>query len=184
MDEFWKNNIAVIISGIITIAGFIITIIVTNKNLKNEINKIKISKSMEKMQDIPKLLLDFIKVAQDFDKNRITQEQAQEYLKNINNIIVAYGSQDAIKILENQQSLLYSNKIKGLDIVYYISLLITQIKYDLTGIVMSPLSWLKVNINDYSHIESRAIEKINQIIYENKLNNKFKCKTKTVETAE
>ena len=59
-------------------------------------------------------------------------------------------------------------------ILCFYSLLVTQIKYDVTNIVNSPELWFKLKINDYYKMRDKMIEENNKIVDELDLNEEFK----------
>lgn len=146
--DFWSENAGVIISSVITIIGFIVTYLLTSKNLKDEIQKTKGNKAIELMQEIPYELLQFI--------NGLGKLAANEAVNKLNKVITticAYGSPSAVKILEEYQKEIFNNGGKDTKILFaYLGLLISQIKFDITGEIMSPESWLIIKINDYHKI--------------------------------
>lgn len=96
------------------------------------------------------------------------------------NTVCAYGSKDAIKIASIMQSENYrmanekkENQNKYRILCFY-SLLVTQIKYDVTNIVNSPELWFKLKINDYYKMRDKMIEENNKIVDELDLNEEFK----------
>lgn len=96
------------------------------------------------------------------------------------NTVCAYGSKDAIKIASIMQSENYrmanekkENQNKYRILCFY-SLLVTQIKYDVTNIVNSPELWFKLKINDYYKMRDKMIEENNKIVDEPDLNEEFK----------
>lgn len=56
----------------------------------------------------------------------------------------------------------------------YLGLLISQIKFDITGEIMSPESWLIIKITDYSKIQNNIAKTINALVDKNKLDKRFK----------
>lgn len=91
--------------------------------------------------------------------------------------IYAYGSKDSICIIskmqeENYQQLyIKSNKLRPM--CFYI-LLVTQIKFDVTGDAVSPELWYKMKINDYHKNKTNIKIANNEIVSELHLNKKFK----------
>ena len=53
------------------------------------------------------------------------------------------------------------------------SLLITQLKYDLTSEIISPESWFQLRMNDYEKIQPQMQKSINDLIKELDLNHAF-----------
>lgn len=99
-------------------------------------------------------------------------------LKKILNTICAYGSSKAIEIASTMQSenYLYSDK-EDRDkyrVIAFYALLVTQIKYDVTGIINSPEMWYMMKMTDYRKGRSKFQESNNQIVRELKLNSGLK----------
>lgn len=107
-----------------------------------------------------------------------SSEETLDEFRKIMNTVCAYGSKDAIKIASVMQSENY--KLAGTKqqntyrMLSFYSLLVTQIKYDVTNIVNSPELWFKLKINDYDNSRDKLIEENNKIIEELELNEEFK----------
>ena len=56
------------------------------------------------------------------------------------------------------------------------SLLIVQIKYDLTSEIISPESYFKIQLKDYESAKDALVNKTNQITRDLELNNSFLVK--------
>lgn len=169
-NNFWLDNIGVFISSAITIIGFIITYILTSKNLKDEMQKTKGNKAIELMQEVPYELLEFI--------NNLGKISEEENLKGFNKVILticAYGSPESVKILEGYQKEVVCKTLTDSKILFaYLGLLISQIKFDITGKIMSPESWLIIRIKDYTETRKDIVERINNLITQNNLDKRFK----------
>lgn len=169
LNEFLVDNIGVIVTSLITIAGFIITYFLNRKNFRDELNKFKSNKAVELMQDIPydlAKLLDLSKA----DSNKAAKIQNDIMLK-----ICAYGSKDAVMIAEKYMQHSYSSFTKPIDAIAYIALLLSQMKFDITGNIILPTSWLKIKITDFPSRAEEITESINRIVDDNELNKNFKC---------
>ena len=168
--NFWSENIGVFISSAITIVGFVVTYFLTRKNLKDEIQKTQGNKAIELMQEVPYELLEFI--------NGLGKWSGQDALNKLNKVIstvCAYGSPSAVKILEEfQKEILYKEDKDTKALLAYLGLLISQIKFDITGEIMSPESWLIIKIKDYSRFQKDIIKIINTLVDKNKLDKRFK----------
>ncbi|MBS6951402.1 MAG: hypothetical protein ACLR8N_12595 [Lachnospiraceae bacterium] len=96
------------------------------------------------------------------------------------NTVYAYGSEKAILIAATMQKENYEKaKTKQFEKYRAISLytlLATQIKYDVTGIVVSPEFWLQMKLNDYSVSKSEFKKANNLIVKELNLKSEFKVK--------
>lgn len=163
-----------VLNALFTLIGFAVTIYTFKRSLKNELIKTQNSITLDQVRDLPYEILD------NFDKlNDDSYSEAQQ-LKDFSAVmkkIYAYGSKDSICIIskmqeENYQQLyIKSNKLRPM--CFYI-LLVTQIKFDVTGDAVSPELWYKMKINDYH--KSKTMIKIanNEIVSELHLNKNFK----------
>lgn len=175
-DEIIAALISTSITSIITIIGLIVTYNMNKRNYKEELKNNKTTLNIEKLQSI---ILDVSNLLN--NPNNISPEKYQLLVSNI----LSYGSLDAIKILTYLQTSLYNNKNGKLEtkeknnnqtiltITAY-CLLITQIKYDLTGEILPPLAYAKIKLTDFKHLENEFYIKNNEIISELHLNENFK----------
>ena len=164
MNESWAIIIAGIIPSIISIFGFIITIRENKKLLFREIKKMQKDRSLLHNEDLPyklnKILRDMIKKPCD--------EQTEEEFNNIINSIHSYGSDIVVSIVADMQNKLYNKEFEknGIALIAYYAIIITQIKFEITGIKVSPILWAKINLNDYNKQEKKLKESMNEIIKE------------------
>lgn len=163
-----------VLNALFTLIGFAVTIYTFKRSLKNELIKTQNSITLDQVRDLPYEILD------NFDKLNDDSYNEEQQLKGFSAVmkkIYAYGSKDSICIIskmqeENYQQLyIKSNKLRPM--CFYI-LLVTQIKFDVTGDAVSPELWYKMKINDYH--KSKTMIKItnNEIVNELHLNKKFK----------
>lgn len=179
-DDLKGAIITAVLTSIISIIGFVLTNKNMSKNLKNELKKEKTTLHIQKMSEMP---YDILSLMDKMTKNSSSGEVLEEFLEEfgkIMNTVCAYGSKDAIKIASIMQSENYrmanekkENKNKYRILCFY-SLLVTQIKYDVTNIVNSPELWFKLKINDYYKMRDKMIEENNKIVDELDLNEEFK----------
>lgn len=101
------------------------------------------------------------------------------------NTVYSYGSRKAISLLAEIQKIFYSyqgnlTESNNNDIfVAYFILLATQIRYDVTGEVISPVYWYEINISDFSKHKEKYIRYNNQIVKELALNKELEiCREK------
>ncbi len=176
--NFWTDNIGEMITGCITIIGFFVTYLLTNKSLKNEIKKIKSSKNIDKIQEVSAKLLDIIYNAPTNGGKYVLKD-----FENIKKTICAYGSTEAVYIIEmfqrfqiTEMNMRKQNKLiedAGLIAMSYVSILFSQLKLDITGEIMTPASWLTVVFPDFLSLEEKMKKIINDIIKINNFNEKF-----------
>ena len=165
MLEFLKSHIDTILTVGVTAIGFIVTYFMTKKNFRDEIKKEKISIATESIQSLP---YEFCELMSKTIKGSIDPKEYEKLLSKV----IAYGSNDAIKIAIAMQRNAYQKS--GKNPIVFFSLLITQLKYDLTSEIISPESWCLLKINDYDTTKDKTKAQINEIIEELDLNKKFK----------
>lgn len=169
--------ISVTVPAVISIIGFLITIISINNNFKNELHKLKSNVHIEKMADIPYEVLLLMQRIQD---NSITEKELLREFKILMNTIYSYGSEKAILLVSQMQKENFDNAKNPKEdfehrlMVFYV-LLASQIKCDVTGIFVSPDFWFQMKLTDYNDDDNK--EKIkranNDIVIELGLNDKF-----------
>lgn len=142
---------------------------------KNEINKKKTNINLDNLVEVP------LKIVTTYDylmrrsksKTKVGKEE-KELLEKINDMmanILAYGSVEAIKIVSTMQQTLYdrvenSNNEKPEKVIAYYAILFSQVKYDLTGVEISPEEWYKIKITDYLRSKEKFCEVNNLIVNE------------------
>lgn len=163
-----------VLNALFTLIGFAVTIYTFKRSLKNELIKTQNSITLDQVRDLPYEILD------NFDKLNDDSYNEEQQLKDFSAVmkkIYAYGSKDSICIIskmqeENYQQLyIESNKLRPM--CFYI-LLVTQIKFDVTGDAVSPELWYKMKINDYHKNKTKIKIANNEIVNELHLNKKFK----------
>lgn len=163
-----------VLNALFTLIGFVVTIYTFKRSLKNELIKTQNSITLDQVRDLPYEILD------NFDKLNDDSYKEKQQLKDFSAVmkkIYAYGSKDSICIIskmqeENYQQLyIESNKLRPM--CFYI-LLVTQIKFDVTGDAVSPELWYKMKINDYHKNKTKIKVANNEIVNELHLNKNFK----------
>lgn len=180
---------------LVSVSVTIIGLIITSKNLKktfeNEIIKVKREKTLDKLIEVLYSLIEFFDAmvndnSNSLDKNKrnkkknIENKSLVEDMNVIFGKIYAYGSQDAIKLVTyfKTSSDIPAKAGNNLRPLGAYSLLITQIKYDVTGDIISADFFYKMKINDYKKIGSELGQTINEIIIELDLNREFMINNK------
>lgn len=182
MSDTTLNILAIAIPSIISIIGFIITSIHLSKSFKNEILKQKNSITLSKIIDAPYLVLDFFTkpLDKEFDQNILFDKMVE-----FQNLIYGYGSATAIKILSSMQE--HSYKVDAMEdydmrtnekfkTMSFYSILVSQLKYDITGEIINPNYWFKMKITDYDDYAKIFKDNTNKIISDLNLNPAFKIK--------
>lgn len=173
MIEFLIDNI----SSILTIIGFIATFLITKYSCKREIEKLRKEKMMEKIEDIPMKLMNVMYEIQKSKNDSTVIKKSSEKLVEIMHTILAYCGNDSVKIASYIQQGAYTNSFKNWEILCSYSILVSQLKYDLTGEYVSPEFYFKIKITDYSS-KMRAQVKFdnNKIVKQLKLSEKLLIK--------
>lgn len=172
---FYIEHIDTIVTIVITIIGFVVTYLMTKKNFKDEVKKNKIALASEQIESLP---YDICQLMDAMIKG--TSKDVLEKYGSILSKVLAYGSSQAVNIAIKMQRMSYeSSTTSSLDerlpILAAYSLLITQLKYDLTSEIISPESWFKLRMNDYDkNIQPKMKKAINDLINELHLNSSFK----------
>lgn len=159
----------------ITVVGFIVTYNFNKKNYIYELRNSKTTLNIEKLQDTILLVSSLMN-----DSNTLNLETYKQIVSNV----FSFGSVDAIKILTYMQTSTndYNSSSHTPEVVQHhsvviltlYSLLVTQIKYDLTGEVIPPLSYMKFKLNDFYNYENEYYVENNKIVDELQLNESFK----------
>jgi hypothetical protein len=171
----WISSNIEILTILVTILGFIVTYFLNKQNYKNEIIKFKKNSMVDSMKEIPFELCELMySIQKGGDNGSYVQKLATIYNK-----IIAYGSVDSLKITSKLQQVAYQNaKSKGkidFSILCLSSLLITQLKYDMSSEVVSPEYWFIIKISDYNAEMKESIKSdTNRFIDELALNKDFK----------
>ena len=169
MKEFIIDNLDVLV----TIIGFIITYKMTTMAVGDEIRKSKISHNAEMIHALPLELCEFMGKIQKHGNN---DARLKDYEKIMSKIL-AYGSRDAVNIAVEVQQASYRTAKTGEDVgqtlLVLVSLLITQLKYDISEEIMSPESWFKMKINDYENVRVKVVSVTIEFIIKFGLNDAF-----------
>lgn len=176
--NFFLVHFETIITVGVTIIGFVVTYFMTKKNFKDEVIKNKLAINADAIKELPYQICQMMNRIE--PKNGEAPLTAKDFSEILSKVL-SYGSKDAVAIAVHMQQILYGNaENQNLDTAWEIlasySLLITQIKYDLTSEIVSPESWFQLKIKDYSAHRSEIVAKLNKIIEELNLNNSFVIK--------
>lgn len=174
-DDLKGAIITAVATSIISIIGFVVTNKSMKKNFKNEILKKRNEVALNKMAMMPMKILELL--GKTIEKHGEDTELSKEF-DVIMNEIYAYGSEKAIALISKIQkdNMAFGNNIADRDsyelITMYI-LLATQIKYDVTGIFVSPEKWYEMRINDYEINKKKMQLANNNVAKKFGLNKKF-----------
>lgn len=170
MEVIITNILSSLVGSLI---AYLSTYLITMKKFKNEIIKDKLSKTGEAIKKLP------YEICQIMNQINSGETMSREKVSEILSNVLCYGSKDAVAIAVKMQMLIYSmnhseDKQIGYDALASYSLLITQIKYDLTSEIISPESLFQLKLTDYSDTRPQIVSSINKIVDELNLNKKFK----------
>lgn len=172
-DELKGAIITAFVTGIISIIGFILTNRSMKKSFKNELLKEKTTVHIEKMSEMP---LHILELMEKMINNPSNQDVLEDF-KKILNTVCAYGSIQAIKIVATMQSENYqyanTDQFNTYRALSFYALLITQIKYDVTGIINSPDMWYTMKLKDYIKMKEEIQKENNKIVRDLHLNKGF-----------
>lgn len=184
-DDLKGAIITALVTGIISIVGFVVTNISMKKSFKNELKRQRDNIALEKMSTMPYevlVLMDEMmesgKIKDDKNKNEIMQQNFKHF-KEIMNTIYSYGSAKAIGIVSLMQKENYATNgnTAYLDkyrmIAEYV-LLATQIKYDVTEISVSPELWFQMRLTDYAENKENFKNANNRLVDELSLRIEFR----------
>lgn len=184
-DDLKGAIITALVTGIISIVGFIVTNTSMKKSFKNELKQQRDNIALEKMTTMPYevlVLMDEMiesgKIKNDVQKKK-NMEQNLKHFKEIMNTIYSYGLVQAIGIVSLMQKENYAANGNTLCLDQYrmISeyvLLATQIKYDVTEISVSPELWFQMRMTDYATNKDKFKDANNKLIDELNLRTEFK----------
>lgn len=177
-DELKGAIITALVTGIISIIGFIVTNISMRRSFKNELIKQRDSIALEKMATLPFEVLTLMDRMIEA-KNSRQQDSELKNFKKIMNEIYSYGSEKAISLVALMQKENYAangdvNKMNKFRVMSSYVLLATQIKYDVTGTYVNPEFWFKMRITDYEKNKQKIRNANNNLVKELDLSKELK----------
>lgn len=113
------------------------------------------------------------------DEIEEVQKSLHPKMVNLYNTIYAYGSIEAIKIVSSMQRHNYNLKAGSSEeekwiIMAHMILLASQVKKDVTNIIVNPQQWFEMKITDYQNNKERFDPIVNSVIDDLKLDERFK----------
>ena len=170
---FWDTHADAIITSFITIVGFIITIAINQRSIRNEIRKEKVSTSIKVIQGLP---FEICQILDSIVRNK-KPFSVNDY-SSIMDRVLSYGSVQAVTIVIGLQELSYlrseEEKDFGIKLMALFCLLITQLKYDLTDEIVPPDSWMRMRLNDFDSTGKQMRDILNMYIDKLGLERKFR----------
>lgn len=170
----WKPLIEIaspIATILVAIMGFCINLKLNKLNAKNEIRKYKTNKQLDKLQEAIIELLECINLITQRNvilfesqiKNRQIQRNTELFnkLMNVINLVTGYGSIDSVKIaghlyqmlhrksreFKEQTEKIYMEREDRAEIIAYLTLLMCQLKFEVTNVIMEPDLYYRCKIN-------------------------------------
>lgn len=169
------ENITIILSAcipaVVTIIGFIVTYFLNKRNFKEEVNKAKVSTTLEKISDLPYKILTLMDIMLQKEKPKNHEQTNLKLFQELMGLTFAYASKEAIMLVTNMQETNYllsrnPDKVNKNDIIAYYILLACQVKYDLTGIKINPEYWYRMRLTDYKTMKENLDKATNKIVRE------------------
>ena len=180
-DDLKGAIITAIITGIISIIGFIVTNLSMRKNFKNELIQQRDSLALEKMATMPFRVLDLMDRMTKAKKNGWDEKNELKNFQDIMNEIYSYGSVEAISLVALMQKENYAangnpDKMNYFRVMSSYVLLATQIKFDVTGTYVNPELWFRMRLTDFAENRENIKKENNKLVDELNLNCKMKIK--------
>ena len=169
MDENIRTILSVTIPALVAIIGFVVTYFLNKRNFQEELRKQKTNISLERISEVPYEILKFFNGIHDIGKKQ--QNKMLADFEHILAKVFAYGSNDAIAIAADMQEFNYnraaqndSSNDSGFVLMAYYTLLLCQVKYDLTGIKVNPGYWYRIKITDYESKKLEINSSVNELV--------------------
>lgn len=180
-DDLKGAIITAIVTGIISIIGFIVTNLSMRKNFKNELIQQRDSLALEKMATMPFRVLDLMDRMTKAKKNGWDAKNELKNFQDIMNEIYSYGSVEAISLVALMQKENYAangnpDKMNYFRVMSSYVLLATQIKFDVTGTYVNPELWFRMRLTDFAENRENIKKENNKLVDELNLNCKMKIK--------
>ena len=180
-DDLKGAIITAIVTGIISIIGFIVTNLSMRKNFKNELIQQRDSLALEKMATMPFRVLDLMDRMTKAKKNGWVEKNELKNFQDIMNEIYSYGSVEAISLVALMQKENYAangnpDKMNYFRVMSSYVLLATQIKFDVTGTYVNPELWFRMRLTDFAENRENIKKENNKLVDELNLNCKMKIK--------
>lgn len=180
-DDLKGAIITAIVTGVISIIGFIVTNMSMRRNFKNELIQQRDSLALEKMATMPFKVLDMMDRMIKAKKSGWDEKKELENFQNIMNEIYSYGSVEAISLVSLMQRENYAaqgkaDSVNKFRVMTSYVLLATQIKFDVTGIYVNPELWFRMRLTDFEKNREIIRRENNKLVDELNLNSKMKIK--------
>lgn len=177
-DTIKAALISAMIPALISIIGFIATNRSVKRDFKNESLKQRNEIALNKMATMPMRILELLGTI--IETGGQNEELAKEF-EGFMNEVYAYGSENAIALISKIQkdNMFFGDNVadrNSYELIAMYILLATQIKYDVTGIIVSPEKWYEMRINDYEINREKMRLANNNVVKMFELNKRFYIK--------
>lgn len=177
-DTIKAALISAMIPALISIIGFIATNRSVKRDFKNESLKQRNEIALNKMATMPMRILELLGTI--IETGGQNEELAKEF-DGFMNEVYAYGSENAIALISKIQkdNMFFGDNVadrNSYELIAMYILLATQIKYDVTGIIVSPEKWYEMRINDYEINREMMRLANNNVVKMFELNKRFYIK--------
>nr|DAD89642.1 MAG TPA: hypothetical protein [Siphoviridae sp. ctnFo11] len=177
-DTIKAALISAMIPALISIIGFIATNRSVKRDFKNESLKQRNEIALNKMATMPMRILELLGTI--IETGGQNEELAKEF-DGFMNEVYAYGSENAIALISKIQkdNMFFGDNVadrNSYELIAMYILLATQIKYDVTGIIVSPEKWYEMRINDYEINREKMRLANNNVVKMFELNKRFYIK--------
>ena len=157
----------------ITILGFVVTYRASRKNLLDEIMKFKQTSQVDQAKDLPLELCNLLQKIYD----KAPQDVLKKSYVELMNKVLSFASKDAVKIAIWGQKVSFEMEKTGNKNapLVALSLLISQLKYDFSSVVIPADAWFQIRVNDYhdSGMDQEIIQIIKNVVLHLDLNKGF-----------
>ena len=169
MSNYTVILLSACIPAVVTIIGFVVTYFLNKRNFEEEVSKQKTNIQLSNISDLPHQIQLFL---DDMRKGKKVNQETVSKLKSLTSIIFAYGSKEAIMLETRIQELNYAlaetpkndDTSKSQELTACFILLLCQVKWDLTGIEITPEFWYRMHISDYNKRKESFISANNEIV--------------------
>lgn len=161
VSGFLVDNWQFFATNLVVLLGFAITTF----QVKNDIIKIKTEKNIDELRSAYEFAVKMI-------QSTSTRSDAQR-VKEINNFIetiVSYSGKSTQKVVASYMQDTFQDKLEPLDTVAYFALIVSSLRYDMTGESIKPTRTLQMKLNDYQKIRFQIMLRINKIVITRRLN--------------
>ena len=191
LTKITTDNLIAIIGTVLTVMTIGLSVFQFSRSINHSIMKAKRQMAIEQTSQLPLYVAQFCTSSSnvaagiilgentlnaasrtDFNHSKIKQDELQVKIKEQ---IIAYGSNDAIKIFDRFEYFIRNpiNDRININVYYLLPLLMTQVKADVTGEMINPIILLHLLMPQFKNHDEKAIKYINDTIADLGLDNKL-----------